>query len=75
MELRTVPHAFVAVYRGDFDHGLDVVGGIEEGEASGEDSEQDYTGGPDVDFGGLLGAFEEHFWGAETSCSGSVGAS
>ena len=56
----------------DLDHGFDVVGGVEEREAAGEDGQEYDAGGPDVDFGGLLGAFEEDFGGAEASRSGSV---
>ena len=67
-------HAFPAEDAGDLDHGVDVVGGVEEGEAARQEGQQDDAGGPDVDLGGLRGAFEEDFWGAEAAGAGAVGA-
>lgn len=66
-------HAAPAEDAGDLDHGVDVVGRVEEGEAAGEDGEEDDAGGPDVDLGRLGGAFEEDFGGAEAPGAGSVG--
>ncbi len=67
-------HPLLAEDTGDFNHGVDVVGGVEEREAAGEESQKDHAGRPDVDLGRLRGAFEEDFWGAEAAGSGSVGA-
>lgn len=67
-------HFLLAVDGCDFDHGFDVVGRVEEGEAFGEDGEENDAGGPHVDFGGLGRAFEQYFGGAEASCAGPVGA-
>ncbi len=67
-------HALPAEDAGHLDHGVDVVGGVEEGEAARQQGQQDHARGPDVDLGGLRRAFEEHFWGAEATGAGPVGA-
>ncbi len=67
-------HALAAEDAGDLDGGVDVVGGVEEGETACEQGEQDDAGGPDVDLGGLGGAFEEDFGGAEAAGASAVGA-
>ena len=66
-------HALLAEDAGDLDHGVDVVGRVEEGEAARQQGQQDHARGPDVDLGGLRRAFEEDFGGAEAAGSGSVG--
>lgn len=58
MEKRTLPHLVRPEDGRDLDHGFHVVGGIEEGEAFGEDGQEDDARGPDVDFGRLAGAFQ-----------------
>ena len=72
MEQRARFHLPLTPDRGDLDHGFDIIGGIEEWESAGEDGQEYDARGPDVDFGGLLCAFEEDFGGAEASRSGSV---
>ncbi len=72
MEVGTGLHSTDAEDGGDLDHGFHVVGGIKEREAFGEDGEQDDACGPDVDFGALFSAFEEHFWGSEAAGASSV---
>lgn len=67
-------HALLAEDAGDLDHGVDVVGGVEEGEAAGQEGEEDDSRRPDVDLGGLRGAFEEDLGGAEAAGAGPVGA-
>ena len=64
----------VAEDAGELEHGVDVVGRVEEGEAAGEHGEEDDAGGPDVDGGPLGGALEEDFGGAEAAGAGAVGA-
>lgn len=59
---------------GDLDHGLDVVGAVEEGEPLTQDREEDHARAPDVDLGGLFSALEEYFWCAEATGSRAVGA-
>lgn len=58
---------------GNLNHGLDVVGAVEEGEAAGHDGEEDDAGGPDVELGGLLGALEQDLGGTEATSSCTVG--
>ena len=70
-----IPHALLPEDRRDLDDGFDVVGRVEEGEALCEDGEEDDACGPDVDFRGLGGAFQEDFGGAEASGAGAVGTS
>jgi hypothetical protein len=50
-------HFLPAEDAGHFDHGVDVICAVEEGESAGQEGEQDDAGGPDVDFCGLIGAF------------------
>ena len=71
---RTVAHPLYAENGRDLDDGFDVISRVEEGKALREDGEEDDAGGPDIDFGGLGGAFEEDFWGAEAAGAGAVGA-
>lgn len=59
--------------RSDLDHGLDVVGAVEEGKTAGEDGEQNDASGPNVKLGGLLGALEEDLGGAEAASACTVG--
>ena len=72
MQNRAILHALEPEDGRNFDDGFDVVGRVEEGESLREDGEEDDAGGPDVDLGGLGGAFEEDFWGAKASCAGAV---
>lgn len=58
MEKRTAFHPLLPEDGCDLDHGFDVVGGIEEGEAFGEGGQEDDARGPDVDLGRLACAFE-----------------
>lgn len=74
MRPRTHLHALLAEDAGDLDHGVHIVGGVEEGEAASQQGEEDDARGPDVDLGGLRGAFEEHLWGAEATGAGAIGA-
>ena len=67
-------HALEPKDAGDLDNRLDIVGGVKEGEALGQDGQEDDAGGPDVDFGGLGGAFKEDLGGAKASRAGAVGA-
>lgn len=66
-------HPPVSKHVCNLDHGLDVVGRVEEGEPAGHDGEQDHTSGPDVELGGLLCAFEENLGGTEPTCAGAIG--
>ncbi len=70
----TVPHALHTENGRDLDDGFDVVSRVEKGETLREDGEEDDASGPNVDFWGLGGAFEEDFWGAEAAGAGAVGA-
>lgn len=74
VQLAGEAHALAAEDGGDLDHGLDVVGAVEEGEALAEHREQDHAGRPDVDLGRLLGALEEDLGRAEAARAGAVGA-
>lgn len=65
-------HAFCSEDGSNFNHGFDIVGRVEEGESLRKDGEEHDACGPDVDLGALFGAFEEDFWGTETSCSGTI---
>ena len=74
MEGRARAHAAFPEDGAKFDEGVNVVGGVEEGEAAGEEGEEDDARGPDVDLGGLGGAFEEDLRGAEAAGSRAIGA-
>lgn len=67
-----VAHSGFAEDCSDFDYGIDVVGAVKEGEALGEDGEEDYARGPDVNFSRLRGAFKEYFWRSEAAGSRAV---
>ena len=72
MEKRTLSHPLSPEDCGYLDHGVDVVGGIEEWKASGEDGQENDASGPDIDLGCLACAFQEDFWGPEAAGAGSV---
>lgn len=74
VELTCLAHALVAKDGGYLNHGVDVIGRIEEWKASGQDGQQDHAGGPDVNLCGLFCAFEQHLGGTETTCAGAVGS-
>lgn len=74
MQLGSLAHAFGSENSGDLYHGLDIVGAVEEGEPSRQDGEENYSGGPDVDFCSLFCALEQHLGGAKSPGAGTVGA-
>lgn len=74
VQVRARLHALGAKDGRDLDHGLDVVGRVEEGEAPREDREQDHARRPDVDLGALVGTLEQHLGRPKPARAGAVRA-